>query len=67
MARKERLWDPNVCLTFGQKTLEFLQEKITIDDMNTTYIIKYSPETRSIEVNEPDKDGSDIFIHKGLF
>jgi RAT1-interacting protein len=65
MARKERLWDPNVCLTMGSKVLAFLQKHITVDDMNTTYIVRYSPGSQSVEIESPTND--DVFIKQKLF
>jgi RAT1-interacting protein len=67
MSRREQLWDPNVCLCFGSKALEFFKDSIEIDDPNTTYRITYDPQHRHIEIQEPQQDPHLVFIRNELF
>jgi RAT1-interacting protein len=67
MSRKEELWDPNVCLCFGSRALEFIRASIEIDDINTTYRINYHPTQRQIEIQEPEKGTDLVFLRNELF
>ena len=56
LARKENLWDPNVCLTFGSKVLDFIKDNMSIDDESLIYAIKYDSASREIIISEPFQD-----------
>jgi RAT1-interacting protein len=53
MAREYNLWDPNVCLTFASKVLEFVQQNVSVDDANTVYTVAYSSKDKTISIHEP--------------
>ena len=53
LARPENMWDPNVCLTFGSKVLDFIKETIHRDDKNLIYRICYDSNNQDISISEP--------------
>ena len=62
LARKQQLWDPFVCLTFGAKVLAFLKKNIVIDDSQTVYTIKYSGTDKTISISQPSVGGDLVFV-----
>lgn len=66
MARRDNLWDPHVCLTFGTQLLEFIKKNVTIDDRNTVYTIKYDAKSKAVHISQPVVGGPLVFIEDGM-
>ena len=62
MARSLQLWDPNVCMTFGSKVLDFISANVTENDADTVYTIAYDPSCREITISDPEKDPKLKFV-----
>ena len=62
LARKENLWDPHVCLTFGEIVLLLFKKNITIDDPQTVYTIKYHVSDRTVRIYSPTVGGDAAFV-----
>lgn len=58
MARKELLWDANVCLTFGDKLLNLIVEKTTVDDAKVVYALEYDAKLKIVSISGPDSSTS---------
>ena len=41
IVRDKQYWDPNVCLAFCDRLLDWIRSCVTVDDQNTTYLITY--------------------------
>jgi RAT1-interacting protein len=62
MARASKAWDPNCCLTFGAKVLDFIAANVTLDNADFVYTIAYDPLYKEISISEPENNSSLKFV-----